>query len=131
MEHKTEDELRREILRFLRDFKELMDQGRYLIKTRTVNTETLVQLGITKRQRDEIIYSLSVLDFCSGPIRDLNDRGNLWVFGQIVSSKEIYIKLQIVTRENAEETAFCVSFHQAELPLKYPFREASKKERDQ
>lgn len=50
---------RREILDFLRDFKDLMVQGHYYVKDHLKNIQALKNLGITTRMRDEIILSIA------------------------------------------------------------------------
>ena len=40
----------------------------------------------------------------------------MWVFGKDHNDVEIYIKISVA------EKALCISFHEAEHPLQYPFR---------
>ncbi|MDO9086153.1 MAG: hypothetical protein Q7U53_08100 [Anaerolineaceae bacterium] len=122
MEEFFEEELRRQILNFLKDFKELMGQGSYYVKGHLKNLNTLIELGITSRQRDELILSVALENYSSGPIQDVMHPGNYWVFGKKVNTKEIYIKLKIITFNNGTERAVCISFHPSEYPLKYPLR---------
>lgn len=120
MEDLTEEELRRQILNFLKDFKELMGQGRYYVKDHLKNIQALNELGITARIRDEIILSIALEDYSSGPIMDEYHSGYYWVFGKYLDAVEIYIKLKIVSQHNGNERAVCISFHQSEYPLRYP-----------
>ncbi len=41
-----QDELRRQILNFLYDFKELMGQGNYFIKNHYKNLQAMISLGL-------------------------------------------------------------------------------------
>ena len=122
MDDIPEDELRRYVHDFLKDFKELVDSGRFFVKERAKNRDSLLELGLTDRQRKEIILSLSVSDFSSGPHQDKYKPGIYWEFGKLIDAVEIYVKLKIAGQPGAEN-AICFSFHKAERPLRYPFEE--------
>ena len=64
MEGFSEEELRRQILNFLKDFKELMGQGPgyYFVTEHQKNVQALRDLGITARIRDEVILSVAMED---------------------------------------------------------------------
>ena len=120
MANLSQDELRLQINYFLKDFKELVYQGQYSVKGHLKNIEALSQLGLTSRQRDECILSLSLSDYCQGPVTDTMHAGHYWVFGKFINNIEIYIKLKVITYNNGNETAVCISFHPSESPLSYP-----------
>lgn len=120
MDDLPDNEKRRHINNFLRDIKALIGEGRYLIRDRVKNRNSLIELGLTERQRDNVILSLSVEDYCSGPEKDEFKRGDYWVFGKAIDGVEVYIKLQIVS-DRHDEHAICLSFHRAEWSLKFPF----------
>ena len=122
MEDSSEDILRFQILRFLVDFKNLISQGNYYITNHLKNLQALAALGITLRQRDEAIFAIQLEDYVSGPLLDKYHPGNIWVFGKNIESIEIYIKLKIITYNNGNEKAVCLSFHPAEKSMDYPFR---------
>jgi hypothetical protein len=122
MEGFSDDELTNQIRDFLRDFKELMGEGRYYVKDHFKNLQTLAELGLTEKQRDEIILAISLVDFVSGPNPDQYRSGYYWVFGKELNGTEIYIKLKLVTFKNGNEKAVCISFHPSEFPMNYPFR---------
>ncbi len=122
MEDFSEEDLRSYILNFLKDFKELMEQGHYFIKEHHKNILALRDLGINARIRDEIILSVAMEDYSSGPNPDAYHLGYYWVFGKNLGPTEIYIKLKIVSYKKGNEKAVCLSFHPSEYPLKYPFR---------
>ncbi len=88
---------------------------------RVKNRDSLFDLGLTGKQREEIVLELSVLDYSSGPIEDEYKPGLYWVFGKQVEGVEIYIKLKI-TEHHGKEYASCFSFHKSERPLSYPFK---------
>ena len=124
MEGFSEEELRRQILNFLKDFKELMGQGPgyYFVTQHLKNVQAMRELGITARIRDEVILSVAMEDYSSGPNSDEYHPGHYWIFGKDIDSIEIYIKLKIVTYNNGNERAVCYSFLPSEHPLNYPFR---------
>jgi hypothetical protein len=115
------EELRSSILHFLKDFKELMGQGHYVVMNHYKNLQTLRDLGITARIRDEFILSIALENYTSGPNPDDLHPGDYWVFGKRLDAKEIYIKLKIVTYNNGNERAVCISFHPSEYRLNHPF----------
>jgi hypothetical protein len=90
------------------------------MQDRQINKLHLLELGLTAMQREEIVLSLSVLDYSSGPIKDEYKPGDYWVFGKRIEGVEVYIKLKI-TGHPGTEHAVCFSFHKAEYPLSYPF----------
>jgi hypothetical protein len=122
MDVMSEDELCRYVHEFLENFKALVLEHGLLVTDRVVNRDQLIELGLTGRQREEMILSLSVANFSEGPIRDQYRPGNLWVFGVRLERTEIYIKLKI-GGSAPDERAVCISFHKAEHPLNYPFAE--------
>jgi len=121
MDDKSENELLKCVRQFLSEFKDVIYANGLRIIERLKNKDALLELGLTSNQRKEIILSLSVLDYNSGPIKDIYKSGVFWVFGKTIDSAEIYIKLKIVEQDD-EEYAVCLSFHKSENPLKYPFK---------
>lgn len=115
----SNDELEKHVLQFLREFKSLVDQNGLTVKDRLKNQKDLLEMGLTSRQRLEIILSLSVQDYCAGPKEDIYEPGQLWIFGKHVDGEEVYIKLKIA-EFRGEEFAVCYSFHKSEFPLSYP-----------
>lgn len=72
----------------------------------------------------ESVQELEVADYSSGPLRDNKDRPrDLWVFGRYLEQYEVYIKLTAWLEGGAVRT-MCVSFHEAEQPLNYPYKKA-------
>lgn len=88
------------------------------------NRETLLQLDISPMQRELIVKNLQVQDYVEGPVIDiLNKEGEMWVFGKDVKGREVYIKITL-GYENGQ--TICISFHLAEHPLVYPFKQIEK-----
>ena len=117
----ADDEIKRYAASFLKEFKALLLEGRFFVKNRLVNRKALVDLGLTERQREEEILSLSVLDYSSGPITDEYQPSVYWVFGRNINGKLVYIKLKIACNRY-DEKAVCMSFHEAEYPMEFPFK---------
>lgn len=108
---------------FLKEFKKIVTTGRGLdIIPRRDNIDALAKLGMTKKNRKDEILALSVADYCEGPIPDRDKPGEIWVFGKCMGGKEVYIKLKIAHSGN-EKIAKCLSFHAAQHPLCFPFKE--------
>jgi hypothetical protein len=110
-----------DILRFLRKFKQIATAGRGVdVVPRRKNLESLISLGLTRKNCIEQILSLSVADYCDGPKADTDRPGEIWTFGKLIGDKEVYIKLKIA-QVGETMIAKCLSFHAAEHPLCFPF----------
>lgn len=108
---------------FLEEFKNLTAQGRGIyVVNRSANQEALAELGLTKKNRTDEILSLSTTDYHAGPLPDRDKPGEVWIFGKRIGENEVYIKLKIA-HAGRERIAKCISFHTAEKPLFYPFKE--------
>ena len=114
--------------RFLIDFKQTAAQGTgiYLVPRKAV-LETLAFLGLTKRDLEEILMSLSVVDYCQGPQPDRDGEGAVWIFGREVKGLVVYIKLKVAQVEG-DRIAKCLSFHVAKYAMKFPFRKEADRE---
>ena len=88
---------------------------------RETNRSTLQELEIVPSYRKVVVENLRVEDYVQGPVVDeLNRLGEMWVFGKDVKEREIYIKVMI---SGTTSQTICISFHFAEHPLVYPFKE--------
>ena len=115
------DGLKEEVERFLNQFHEkLKIYNIFFRDDREKNLQTLTELEITSNDRIEIIKTIKVEDYSSGPIVDtLNKMGDLWVFGKDVKGNEVYIKISLGLPNNK---TICISFHKAEYKMSYPFK---------
>lgn len=114
--------MREQIHTFLIEFKKAVTQGSGVILVPRHDTlATLSHLGITKRNLEEILLTLSVENYSNGPENDRDKGGELWVFGKQIRGHEIYIKLK-VAEVSGSKIAKCISFHIAKYPLEYPCR---------
>lgn len=99
----------------------------YVVGSHTYTSKTFVFLqktGYTDARVYDEVRSLCAEDYSAGPLRD--DKGrprDLWVFGKYIEAFEVYIKFAVYASEGRIE-AICVSFHEAERPLTYPYRKA-------
>ncbi len=113
---------RDEVQRYLEEFHVKMKVFGIIFRDdRGKNQEALEKLDIRPGERRSIIEALRVEDYVAGPVDDmLNKMGAMWVFGKVVKGHEIYIKIMI---SPFGEQTICISFHLAEFPMKYPFKE--------
>jgi hypothetical protein len=110
-----------EINRFLKEFKMVAKQRGIDFVPRQEFIETLILFGITRRNCEEEILSLSVDDYCQGPDDDRDRPGKVWIFGRHIEDREVYIKLKLAT-VGKEMIAKCLSFHPAGFPLCFPLQ---------
>ena len=107
---------------FLKEFKAIITTGRGLdIIPRPETNATIIALGLTIKNVELEILSLSVVDYSSGPEPDRDRPGEVWIFGKEINGREIYIKLKIANG-NGSKIAKCISFHETDFPLPYPFK---------
>jgi hypothetical protein len=94
--------------------------GLYYMSDRDKNFQTMLDLEFTSLLRRKIIDSIVLEDYCEGPKKDKLFKGSdMWVFGKSYREHEIYIKVTLGTENNK---VVCISFHIAEHPLSYPFK---------
>ena len=106
---------------FLHKFKEAMDSGGLELIPTEDNRRLLVEMGLTLKNAEDEILSLTPVDYCDGPLadRDGTRRGRLWVFGKEIEGKEVYVKLKL-EYAGGEKKARCISFHVAKRRLGFP-----------
>jgi DNA-directed RNA polymerase subunit N (RpoN/RPB10) len=106
---------------FLKEFKQLVQEGGLYVVNRLDHQKSLADLGLTRKACRIEILGLSVTDYCKGPQADKDRPGDIWVFGKEIGGREVYIKLKIA-QVGSKKIAKCISFHAAEQPLYYPFK---------
>lgn len=107
-----------EVEHFLREFKPKFNIWGIIFLNREKNEEALKALGITPIAREEIIKTIEKDDY-SHTIIDEVSFGDMWVFGKDYDDTELYIKISLGRTNNK---TICISFHEAEHPLNYPFK---------
>jgi hypothetical protein len=109
-----------DVAKFLDEFKLKLKIFQIIFEQREKNKQALLDLEITSDKRINIIEKLKPGNYHAGPKIDTNDIGSTdyWEFGTKVKNREIYIKLKM---GNANNPVICISFHEAEFKLTYPF----------
>lgn len=105
---------------FLRTFKEAVTDNGLNIWPTEKNKDFLFESGFTKEDVEEIILSLKVRDYESGPFADNKDHrpdGEVWVFTKEYEGFELYIKIKL---RDGQIIAECLSAHEAEFEMKKP-----------
>ena len=79
-----------EIRAFLQNFHLKMQiWGIFVRDDRGKNTQTLLDLEITKDQRNKVLNSILIADYIEGPLLELlNGGADMWVFGKLLKKKE-------------------------------------------
>jgi hypothetical protein len=110
-----------EVEAFLAEFQQKMKIWEIRIRDdRGKNTQALLDLEISPAYRIKIIEALTTVDYSEGPNTDLlNASAPLWVFGKVVKSREIYIKISM--GQSGREVV-CISFHPSEYPMQFPLK---------
>ncbi|MCQ2289125.1 MAG: type II toxin-antitoxin system MqsR family toxin [Muribaculaceae bacterium] len=108
-----------DVNRFLEQFRVKASVFGIIYRIRDKNENTLFKLGISAVMREKIVLSLDGIDFSHTTLGDAFDEGDLlWVFGKDYKGTELYIKITIINQGRC----LCVSFHEAEHPIVYPFK---------
>lgn len=98
--------------------------GLLFLDNRGKNQQALFDLEITPAYREEVISSLKAEDYSQGPLEEkMHGILPMWVFGKHVKKEEVYIKISLGATNNS---AVCISFHIAEHPMNYPFKNQQK-----
>lgn len=116
------DAQKEEVASFLKEAKSLISDGKILLVRRSVNLQDIADIGLTFDGCTKELLSLTIEDYSSGPEPDRDYPGEIWIFGKLILGYEVYIKLKIDRAEQFKQ-ATCISFHIAEYPLKYPYKE--------
>jgi hypothetical protein len=115
------------VRQFLLEFKSLLEHGQYHFKNHYKNAQCLIDLDLTLKDVEKVLFGLTIENYAAGPITDEMHPGVLWVFGDEITGVELYIKLKIVELPANDEQAVCISFHPAEYPQRYPLRRGQRK----
>lgn len=105
--------------RFLSDFRAKMAVFDIVYLNRAKNLQALAKLEITPFDRKGFLKKLTVANYYRGPTTDNEHLSDLWEFGLLIRSSEVYIKIQLGVQQYP---AICISFHLAEHPMNYPYK---------
>tara|TARA_R110002074_G_scaffold131627_1_gene274276 strand:- start:793 stop:1152 length:360 start_codon:yes stop_codon:yes gene_type:complete len=113
---------REDVEAFLKSFKEKKQiWGILFLDSRAKNFNTLLALDIRPVDREQVLDTLTVKDYSQGPLdEDWHGGKEMWVFGTKMKDTEIYIK---ITLGALGTQTICISFHTAEHPMQYPFKD--------
>lgn len=89
----------------------------FYLNDREKNVNALLDLEIAPNERTDIIMKLKAEDFYRVEEGKYLDQFQMLSFGKTVKGTEVYIKISIT-----EQNAVCISFHEAEYPIDYPFK---------
>jgi len=111
-----------EVRKLLKELKRIIRESGLIIIYKDENIKGRIELGMTIKTLKDEVLSLSVLDYSQGPLYDVQEGGDLWVFGKEINGKETYMKFKIFLTASGYH-AKCLSIHPANKPMKYPFKE--------
>lgn len=114
-----------EVEKFLKEFKRFAKKKIYG-EDRDSWLRDLIDLQLTKSERNEIIFSFTSENYFRGPSPDVDRPGEVWEFGYDHDGVEIYIKLKLVVGR-VGVYAKCISFHKAREPIKYMYKKGELK----
>lgn len=115
---------------YLEDVKQAIKEKRYKVSSREKNERLFVDYMITEKQREEILLSLQVEDFCEA-VYNKNDKYKheiLYIFGKDeyllprFGGKEKLVSLYIKFNKLENGYSIVISFHEQDYPLKYVFK---------
>ena len=112
----------REVEGFLSDFKFKLGFWGLLFQDRMdrKNFQTLTDLNMSVADVKRELKTLEIAHYSEGPLPDRLYQGlPMWVFGKMISKREIYIK---ITMGNPNEQVICISFHFSEHAMVFPFQ---------
>lgn len=110
---------RNEVQNFISRFLPIFEIWGVIFLDREKNNEALKALGISNMIREEVIKSIEVDDYVQTIIQEASF-GDMWVFGKDYKGTELYIKIAM---GKPDEKTICISFHKAEYPLQYAYKE--------
>ncbi len=113
---------KKEVALFLKQFHQKSEIYDIVFRDdRGKNLSTLALLDMSPTARIKVIKKIKAEDYSEGPLTDtLNKINEIWVFGKEVQKHEIYIKISL---GYPNCSTICISFHVAEHPMKYPYKE--------
>lgn len=112
----------RTVKAFLDRFKNKAQPNGIIFLNRAKNRNALLALDILPADRKHYIGLLGIRDYSKGPEHNHQGGADVWVFGKTIKEQEVYIK---ITLKGMDESCGCISFHLAEHPIDYPFKNSA------
>ncbi len=119
---------KKEINAFLKRCRKIIETS-FIRLRRAENEKTIRELGLTNEQVKEVICSLTVEYYSSGPTPHHHTTDLVWIFGKQIKNREVYVKILISETNDPGElidTVFCQSFHFAKHDIHYPYQPKKK-----
>lgn len=107
-----------EVEKFLKHFFAKLDIWGIYFLNREKNQNALSTLGIVPQAREKYIREICGEDYVE-TITSAMAFGEMWVFGKGINGREVYIKISL---GNPGNKTICISFHEAENPVRYAFK---------
>ncbi len=110
-----------DVVFYLQRVKGLIDNGSIVMVSTYKNRVTSAKLGLKYSHQLDILRALTPHNYYGtyDPLDDKEDEA--WAFGVREQGMDIYIKFVIEARTDTLDMAVCISFHEAEYPLRYPY----------
>lgn len=107
-----------DVEKFLKQFFAKLDIWGIFFLNREKNQNALSSLGIVPQAREKYIREICGEDYVE-TITSAMAFGEMWVFGRGINGREVYIKISL---GNPGNKTICISFHEAENPVRYAFK---------
>jgi len=96
----------------------------FRLERRSKNMATLARLGLTLEDAKSRVLALTTSDYVEGPVpRSGTSSQEAWVFGIVVERVPVYVKVSVRVEP---ARCLCISFHEAECPMRFPFAESTR-----
>lgn len=114
--------LKKDVIFFLEEVREAINNNKYIILDRDKNTKTLVNLNFNKQDALEELKALEINDYvCDLPDEKKPEEDNYKVFWKKIQREGIYIKIKL--KKAKFKYLFCMSFHIGEHEItKFPYK---------
>ncbi len=110
-----------DVVAYLQRVKGLIENGSIVMLSTHKNRVTSAKLGLKYSHQLDILRALTPQNYYRTYDPSEDEPDEAWAFGVREQSIDIYIKFVIEERTDTHDMAVCISFHEAEFPLHYPY----------
>ena len=115
-----------DVVKFLHLYKNCVKEH-FIFINRKKNMDDIARFGLSMSEVKNILLSLTPSDYVVGPETDYNNSlGEVWTFGVYIECCCLYVKLKIEPMKppsgDVVMVAKCLSFHEAQYRMVFPFR---------